>query len=80
MQKTITVTVILNGWFQKYFQDGNKKIIRLPEKSVVKDIIENFSLPDNMIGIIAINGVNASKHQQLRDQDCISIYPMVEGG
>lgn len=80
MEKQITVTIELNGWLEKYFQGSNTKSIQLPENSVVKDIIEKCSLPDNMIGIIAINGVNASRDQQIQEQDCISFYPMVEGG
>jgi len=80
MEKTITITVTLKGWIEKYFEDCNTKSIQVPEGSVAIDIMEIISLPTRFIGVISINGVNASKYQQLQDGDCISFYPMVEGG
>ncbi len=80
MQKTITVTVSLYGYLSNHFQDSNTKDVKMPEKSIVKDIFPHISLPPNSIDIISINGVKVSKEHQLQDGDKISIYPMIVGG
>ena len=46
----------------------------------VRDIVSELDIPEPEVGIIFINGRNASIDQVLAEGDTLSIFPLVGGG
>lgn len=51
-----------------------------PEGTKVKDVIDMLKIPLKELGIIFINGKDASLDTELKEGDVLSIFPLVGGG
>lgn len=50
------------------------------EAPTVKQVIAELGIPEAEVGIIFINGRNASIDQALAEGDALSLFPLVGGG
>lgn len=58
-----------------------KQVIREYNSAItVGGVVEELSIPDKEVGIIFINGRNATMDQVLNDGDTLSLFPLVGGG
>ena len=46
----------------------------------VREVVDSLQLPDQILGIILINGVHAEFEDILQDGDSLTILPILEGG
>ena len=51
-----------------------------PDRTMVSDIVSELHIPKPEVGIIFINGRNASLDASLSDGDILSLFPLVGGG
>ena len=72
----ITVKLFANFRINR-FKEG----IREYQKNTrVRDIVSELDIPEPEVGIIFINGRNASIDQVLTEGDTLSLFPLVGGG
>lgn len=72
------ITIKLYGVLrQKHFKE---KVFVLPDGLTVKDVVGMFTLPDNLIGALTINGKHAQMEDRLQDGDELTILPLMDGG
>lgn len=57
-----------------------QEILEYPPTVSVGEIVEDLGIPDSEVGIIFINGRNASLDQSLSEGDTLSLFPLVGGG
>ena len=66
----------------KYFPDlpvGGTKLV-LPEGTSLGELLENYHIPGDAVGLIAVNGSLVKRDRILKDQDDVQLYPPLEGG
>jgi len=66
----------------KYFPDlpaGGKKLV-LPEGTSLGELLGNYHIPGDAVGLIAVNGLLVKADRILKDQDDVQLYPPLEGG
>ena len=57
-----------------------EKVYDYPSGTVVKDVIEELNLPPEHVDIMLVNGLHADAGCRLKEDDVLSLLPMVEGG
>ncbi|SHG78841.1 Molybdopterin converting factor, small subunit [Thermosyntropha lipolytica DSM 11003] len=64
------------------FRKGRFKeaVFEYPEGTRVRDVIEELKIPLKELGIVFINGKDASLDAELKEGDVLSIFPLVGGG
>ena len=72
----ITVKLFANFRIHR-FKEGEQDY---PDDTTVMDIIRDLDIPETEVGIIFINGRNATKTQPLAEGDTLSLFPLVGGG
>lgn len=65
--------VLQNGRFQE-------KVFEYPCGTTVGGVIEDLALPLEHVDILLVNGVHVDAECLLKDNDTLSLLPMVEGG
>lgn len=46
----------------------------------VREVIDSLQLPEQILGIVLINGVHAEFESTLQDGDSLTILPILDGG
>jgi len=46
----------------------------------VKDVLEELKIPQDLLGIILINGIHADIDSLLKDEDALVLLPLLDGG
>ena len=72
----VTVKLFANFRIDRFKEDTRK----FDSTVTVKDIVGALGIPHSEVGIIFINGRNASMEQKLADGDSLSLFPLVGGG
>ena len=72
------VTVKLIG----VFRIGRfKQVLRdYPQGTSIAQVVDSLQLPEQILGIVLINGVHADFADLLSDGDILTILPLVDGG
>lgn len=79
----MTVRVQLFGAFSEKAPTGNRGeafSIRLPEGSLVMDLVKSLDLPGEVEKVILVNGRKATADRPLREGEKVSIFPPTVGG
>lgn len=72
------ITVKLVGAFQvgRFKED----VRCYPVGSSVQDVVDNLQLPQQILGIVLINGVHAGFDDVLSEGDRLTLLPILDGG
>ncbi len=64
------------------FRNGRFKIEQreLPEETDVRTVVLSLGLTEAEIGIIMLNGRHGELDQKLKENDVLSLFPLVGGG
>jgi len=60
--------------------DGKSCQLEIDEKTTIKQILDQFKIPEEIPKIILVNGLRGSIDQTLKEGDVLSIFPPVAGG
>ena len=65
-----------------YFRDGRFKVADFDyaENTACRQIVADVGLKEEDLGIVMVNGRHAPLGQQLKEGDCLSLFPLVGGG
>jgi sulfur-carrier protein len=72
----VTVKLFANFRINRFKQEVREYASTI----TVGEIVEELGIPDSEVGIIFINGRNASMNQILEEGDTLSLFPLVGGG
>ena len=72
----ITVKLFANFRVNR-FKEGTREY---QDQTRVRDIVSELEIPEPEVGIIFINGRNASLDRVLSEGDTLSLFPLVGGG
>jgi molybdopterin synthase sulfur carrier subunit len=72
----VTIKLFANFRINRFKQETRK----YDSKMTVGAIVEELGIPDSEVGIIFINGRNATLDQILTEGDTLSLFPLVGGG
>lgn len=51
-----------------------------PAGTTVDAVVKDLGLPERLLGIVVINDRHATVADQLRDGDCLTLLPLLDGG
>jgi molybdopterin converting factor small subunit len=51
-----------------------------PAGSTVDEVVKDLGLPEQLLGIVVVNDVHGTAEQQLKDGDCLTLLPLLDGG
>ena len=46
----------------------------------IREVVDSLQLPEQILGIVLINGVHAEFEDILHEGDCLTILPILDGG
>jgi len=46
----------------------------------IREVVDCLELPEQVLGIVLVNGVHAGLENRLQDGDCLTILPILGGG
>ena len=72
------ITIKLSGAFR--VGRFKEQIRAYPPGSSIQQVVDSLQLPEQILGIVLINGVHADFADLLRDGDVLTIPPIVDGG
>jgi sulfur carrier protein ThiS len=52
----------------------------LPEGTSLGELLGNYHIPADAVGLLAVNGSLVKTDRILQDQDNVQLYPPLEGG
>lgn len=64
------------------FREGRfkKRQMEFPNGSLLGDLLADLTIPTEQVGILLVNGHNASAGYTLAANDVVSIFPSIGGG
>jgi sulfur carrier protein ThiS len=57
-----------------------EKVMTFPSGTTVQEVVETLGLPSQHVDILLVNGTHVVAEHFLKDNDILSLLPMVEGG
>ncbi len=57
-----------------------EEVLECPQGTSIRQVVERLQLPEQILGIVLINGVHADFEDLLRDGDSLTLLPIVDGG
>ena len=57
-----------------------KREIEFFEEHSLRDLLQHLKISTDQVGILLVNGRNASAEQKLAPHDIVSIFPLIGGG
>jgi sulfur carrier protein ThiS len=57
-----------------------EKFLDYPDNTKVEKVVADLDLPENMLGIVLINGLHASEQSILKEGDALVLLPLLGGG
>lgn len=72
------ITVELHGVFR--IDRFRQEAAEYPTGTSVQEIVDTFMIPENLLGIVLVNGAHASVEHILADGDTLALLPILEGG
>jgi sulfur carrier protein ThiS len=74
----MTLTIELHGVFRI---GRSRAMVRdYPPGTRVRQVIDELGIPDQLLGIVLINGQHAGSDDLLREGDVLSLLPLLDGG
>ena len=75
------VTVELQAYLEQYSPDGQAVFeYTLPDDATVQTLVRKLKVPEEMAGVIVINGRSADFDNPLQDGDKVIFIPPLAGG
>ena len=75
------VTVELQAYLEQYTPDGQSVFeYTLPDDATVQTLVRRLNVPEEMAGVIVINGRSADFDNPLQDGDKVIFIPPLAGG
>jgi molybdopterin converting factor small subunit len=65
--------VFRSGRFEQAVRD-------YPAGTTVDAVVKDLGLPERLLGIVVINDRHATVEHLLRDGDCLTLLPLLDGG
>lgn len=64
------------------FQKGRFAVRELdaPSDVIVRDILDQFEIPEAAVGIMLVNGRHATAGRSLSTGDVLAVFPVIGGG
>jgi sulfur carrier protein ThiS len=72
------IEVILIGVFR--IDRFERQVRDYPLGTTVHEVVKDLKLPEQLLGIVVINDQHATVEQPLRDGDCLTLLPLLDGG
>jgi len=57
-----------------------EQLLEYPEGTRVEEVIAALELPEQILGIVLINGLHASRQDTLQEGDALALLPLLDGG
>ena len=57
-----------------------EQVLEVPEGTRAEAVIAALGLPEQILGIVLINGLHASPQDELREGDALALLPLLDGG
>ncbi len=51
-----------------------------PEGTRAEDVVADLGLPQQLLGVIVVNGVHATAEYPLKEGDTLTLLPLLDGG
>lgn len=75
------VTVELQAYLEQYSPDGQSVFqYTLPDGATVQTLVRLLNVPEEMAGVIVLNGRSADFDDSLQDGDRVILIPPLAGG
>ncbi len=75
------VTVELQAYLEQYSPDGQSVFqYALPDGATVQTLVRLLNVPEEMAGVIVLNGRSADFDDSLQDGDRVILIPPLAGG
>ena len=75
------VTVELQAYLEQYSPDGQSVFeYTLPDGATVQTLVRLLNVPEEMAGVIVLNGRSADFENPLQDGDRVILIPPLAGG
>ena len=75
------VTVELQAYLEQYSPDGQAVFeYTLPDGATVQTLVRQLKVPEEMAGVIVINGRSSDFDNPLQDGDRVILIPPLAGG
>ncbi len=77
-----TVTVALHGYFSRTYSGRGRQTAALPLDiaSTPRSVLSHLALPPGAVGLVLINGNQASLDEPLHAGDRLDVLPLLGGG
>ena len=72
----VTVKLFANFRIDRF----KKEVREYPATTTMRDIVAELGIPEPEVGIIFINGRNASLDHVITEGDTLALFPLVGGG
>lgn len=57
-----------------------EEVREYPDGTSIRKIVDSLQLPEQILGIVLINGIHAEFENILQDGDTLSVLPVLDGG
>ncbi len=78
LEEKMLVKVQLHGVFR--IDRFKEEAVEYPAGTRVQDIVDKFMIPENLLGIVLVNGAHGSVEDILTDGDTLALLPILDGG
>ena len=51
-----------------------------PRGTIIQQVVDELELPEQILGIVLINGIHADFGDELQEGDILALLPIVDGG
>jgi sulfur carrier protein ThiS len=72
------LTIKLHGVFR--IGRGKEMPRDYPPGTTVRQVLDDLTIPDQLLGIVLINGAHAGSDDLLHEGDVLSLLPFLDGG
>lgn len=74
------ITVSFLGGLDRLADIGEKEVVKLPDNSTIRDLINKFGISEKNARFFIVNGNSQNLNYTLKDGDQIRIFPLMGGG
>jgi sulfur carrier protein ThiS len=79
----VTIDLILYASLPKFVPGSLAGIsipVQAPDQTTVGVVLSQAGIPDDMRLILLVNGLSATRDQELREGDRLAVFPTIAGG
>ncbi len=79
----MTIDLILYASLPKFVPGSVAGIpitVQAPDQTTVGVVLSQAGIPDDMRLILLVNGLSATRDQELRENDRLAVFPTIAGG